>query len=194
MATNPICSVPNCGKTLYAKSLCRRHYERFRNHGDLLNPNETKPGDPQLFFETTVVTCTSAECLFWPFARVGRGYGHMWKDDRLVYVHRLACEAVHGHPPSKEHQAAHLCGRGHEGCVNPLHLSWKTSLANAADKYIHDTINHGERSGTAKLTDCEVRQIRALKGSKTQRQLASQFGVRRETISKIHRRETWTHI
>lgn len=49
------------------------------------------------------------------------------------------CQKAHGDPPSPKHDAAHSCGRGHEGCVNPNHLSWKTKKQNQADRITHGT-------------------------------------------------------
>lgn len=32
------------------------------------------------------------------------------------------CELVYGKPPMPKHQAAHNCGKGNLGCINPKHL------------------------------------------------------------------------
>ncbi len=193
MAVKPLCSVPKCCNHLYAKRLCRPHYMRFRSHGDFCL-DATKPGEALAYFENVVLPFRGLGCLTWPFAKTKRGYAKVTKDGKLQYVYRLACEVMNGPPPTPKHQAAHSCGKGHEGCVNPLHVSWKTRRANESDKLTHGTVGRGELCGTSKLTDDQVRQIRALKGSETQEEIASRFGVKREAISKIHRRETWFHI
>lgn len=194
MAKNRLCSISGCSKKHYAKGMCLQHYNRLRTHGDLVIKDRTPFGEPYLFYKEVVLNHRADECLKWPYSRTKRGYGKMWLDGKLQYVHRLACAEANGPAPSEDHQAAHSCGKGHEACVALAHLSWKTRLENECDKLTHGTIGRGELCGTSKLTEQEVKQIRALKGSVTQEEIASRFGVKREAISKIHRRETWFHI
>jgi len=112
----------------------------------------------------------------------------------LMLASRYVCELVRGKPPTPKHEAAHSCGKGHDGCIAPGHLSWKTATQNAADKLLHGTDPRGERCGTAKLTEGQVREIRSLKGTATQAELAIRYSVARETISLIHRRINWAWL
>lgn len=68
----------------------------------------------------------------------------MWIDGRTHTVSRLVCEYINGKAPSPEHEAAHNCGKGHEGCVNPLHMRWATRAENFSDKVIHGTSMRGK--------------------------------------------------
>jgi hypothetical protein len=136
----------------------------------------------------------SDECLIWPFCKSSKGYGRIWNAGKEVVVSRYVCELVHGSPPTPEHEAAHSCGNGDEGCVSPSHLSWKTSAGNAADKLSHGTHIRGERHASAKLTENEALAIMALKGADTQRNLAERFGVSRQAISKIHTGHNWAWL
>lgn len=64
-------------------------------------------------------------CLIWPFAREGRvGRGMLGHNGKSAWAHRLMCEMVRGPAPIDKPQAAHSCGNGDQGCVNPRHLSW----------------------------------------------------------------------
>jgi len=65
-------------------------------------------------------------CLIWPFARLNNGYGSTTRDGHFERAHRLMCEMIHGPAPAERPFAAHTCNRGHEGCVNPHHLVWKS--------------------------------------------------------------------
>ena len=132
------------------------------------------------------------DCLIWPFGRV-RGYGFFCYLNRMLYAHRFMCELVHGPAPTSRHQAAHSCGRGHDGCVNPKHLSWKTNGENQIDRRLHGTTN-AVRNRKKRLTVDQVSDILSLKGTMTQDQLAQKFNTCRRNIGAILSGKTWTHI
>lgn len=129
------------------------------------------------------------ECLTWPFGGCN-GYGNLSVNGQYHYAHRLMCELAHGPAPSPDHEAAHSCGRGHQKCVNPNHLSWKTRSENQLDRTAQGTRNTWSWRG--KLTQEQANQILALKGKKTQAELAKMFGVSRSNISFIHCGKAWT--
>jgi DNA-binding transcriptional regulator YiaG len=128
-------------------------------------------------------------CITWPLSRQ-RGYAIVGLNGKIFKAHRLMCELAHGAPPSPDYEAAHSCGRGHHGCVNPNHLSWKTRAENQQDRRRHNT--HGILSPTRfKLTEANIAEIRAKEGIETVTDLAARFGVTRSTIRQIHLRKTW---
>lgn len=130
-------------------------------------------------------------CLIWPFSRT-RGYGGFCYMGKHQVAHRFMCELVHGLPPSPEHHAAHSCGNGEDGCVNPWHLFWKTPSANSLDKRLHGTAYREGRNN--KLTPQQVLEIRGLRGKKTQDDLAEMFGVGRQNIGAILTGRSWTKL
>jgi len=133
------------------------------------------------------------DCLMWPLSR-GRGYGHVSVNGRVLKASRVMCELVNGPPPTPDHEAAHSCGNGHEGCVTPKHLSWKTRAGNQRDRRAHGTqaaILPG--ATTRKLTAENVAEIRSLAGLLTNTELAARFGVTRSTIRQILLRKTWVN-
>lgn len=134
------------------------------------------------------------ECLTWPFGNNETGYGFIRIDGRVIKASRAMCILAHGQPASPALQAAHSCGNGRMGCVNPRHLRWATQSENQADRVTHGTSNRGERCGSAVLTLADVVRIRALAGIERQRDLARQYGVAQATISKIQRGERWAWI
>lgn len=91
------------------------------------------------YFREVVVGYTGDDCLLWPFSKSNKGYGTINHDGRNLTVSRFLCAEVNGPPPTPDHVAAHSCGRGHTGCVNPRHLRWATRTENEADKIIHGT-------------------------------------------------------
>lgn len=189
-----ICSIENCGQKVKSRGWCSKHYQRWRFHRDPLFVTRTPPGDPQKFIDEVALNHVGVECLKWPYNRNPAGYGKITHNGKLEHVNRVVCEAVHGPAPTPEHEAAHSCGKGHEGCISPNHLSWKTPSENQQDKILHGTDNRGEKHPLAKLTEDDVRQIFSLKGKCTQQQIADQFGVDRRHVGLIHRGKTWRSL
>jgi hypothetical protein len=147
MATPRLCSIEGCGKPHEAHGWCGPHYKRWLRHGDPLAGRNTSPGEAERFFCEIVLAHEGDECLSWPYSRNTKGYGKVRLGRRSHIVSRLACELVHGPAKSPVYEAAHSCGNGHLGCVNPQHLSWKTRRENEADKFIHGTRSRGGAPG-----------------------------------------------
>jgi len=189
----PRCCIPECDRPTQALGWCSAHYRRWKKHGDPLD-GRTPPGVPERFLIDVVLRHAGADCLQWPYARTGSGYGNLMRDGRFAVVSRLVCEVVHGSPPSSEHQAAHSCGKGHEGCVAPQHLSWKMPIDNAADKDMHGTASVGEKNGQARLSEEDVAKIVELKGSASQGAIAERFGVSASLVGRILRGQAWRHV
>jgi hypothetical protein len=124
------------------------------------------------------------DCLIWPFSGP-RGYGHFKCNGKRSYAHRYMCTLIHGDPPSDKHQASHSCGRGHEGCVHPLHLSWKTQSENQLDRRIHGTTKRNGNGWAGKVTMAQAEEIRRLASTKTQDDLAEMFDTSRGNIQFI---------
>jgi hypothetical protein len=183
------CSVEICNNPAFARGYCGAHYQRMRRHGDPL-AGGTWSGDPMWFIHEVALHHTGDECLTWPFS-TNNGYGQIRIDGTMVLATRYVCELVNGPPPTPEHHAAHSCGKGHESCISPIHLDWKTPAENKADELLHGTRNRGERNGQAKITEPEAREILALQGKETRRYLSERFGVSPRTILQIHKGERW---
>lgn len=183
------CSIDGCDKPATARGWCDAHWARWKRNGHPLGGG-TAYGMPERFLREVVIPFTGTECLTWPYSRTSAGYGEIVQDGQVRYVHRLACEAVHGPPPTPHHTAAHGCGKGHEGCVSPHHLRWATQADNLADMALHGTQPRGER-GNAKLSSSDVLEIRRLKGAMPQTRIAARFGINPSTVSDIYRGKLW---
>lgn len=132
-------------------------------------------------------------CLKWPFGTDGKGYGSIGHESKLYKAHRMICILAHGQPPSPAFHAAHSCGRGNKGCVNPRHLSWKTPSENQQDSVRHGVYGKGV-GWVGKLKKTQVSEIKALVGRLTNLELGTLYGVHPETIAKIRRGETWKEV
>lgn len=123
----------------------------------------------------------------------GRGYGQFCLNGKMVRAHRVAYELEHGPIPQGMH-VCHTCDN--ESCVRPSHLFLGTHTDNMQDKTAKGRGNQpkGEAAGLAKLTEEQVREIRAryYAGGVRQVDLANEFGVAQTTISSVVRKLTWT--
>ncbi len=190
MATSRLCSIQGCCKPEKARGWCTAHYSRWKKHGDTGVTLVTFQGDPMKFIQDVALHYEGDDCLDWPFGKTG-GRGMIWRDGKHRVVAREICTMVHGEPPHPSYQAAHSCGRGHEGCCTKKHLRWATSAENKADQILHGTSNHGERSNSAKITREDVLAIRALKGTVSGRELALRYGVSFSHICSIQTNKCW---
>lgn len=123
-------------------------------------------------------------CLIWPFARSDTGYAVFGQPMRKV--HRLMCEHRHGPAPTPEHHAAHTCDRGHDGCVNPWHVEWKTASDNQYDRH-----KDGIQKPRWKLTPDQAKEIRELKGLEHTKDTAARYGIRESNVRLIQTGKTW---
>jgi|SRR5882762_531005 len=106
-----------------------------------------------------------------------------------TYVHVLVTMAFHGPRPA-EHQVAHddgVTSHNHE-----TNLSWKTVKANHADKRRHGTHLQGEDHYGHRLTEREVKEIRADRRSTPS--VARAYGMSRTAIQQVRNRSTWKHV
>ena len=123
-------------------------------------------------------------CLIWPFGRNRNGYGCIGREGKYIYVHRYICELVNGPSPADDYQVLHSCGRGHDGCVNPRHLSWGTPTENQLDR---DSVGRPR----TKLTPEQAAEIRDLKGLEHVVETARRFGVTEANVRQIQSGKTW---
>ena len=122
--------------------------------------------------------CTLWEGCFSTNKEKGLGalYGHVRFNKRMVKVHRLAYEAVHG-PLAPGMHVLHRCDV--MLCTNPAHLRAGTNDENHADKARKDR-------GKKRLTADKAREIHSLvKSGVLQHEAARRFNVQQSTVSRI---------
>ncbi len=136
-------------------------------------------------------------CILWTGGKVPKGYGTISLGgeiaDQHAYAHRVAWELARGPIPPGLH-VLHKCDI--PGCVAIDHLFLGTNAENVADMMSKGRGPNGERSGSAKLTEEKVREIRDryAAGETDQHNLANEYGVGHANISAIVLRKTWKHI
>lgn len=110
------------------------------------------------------------------------------------YIHALVLEAFVGLRPSG-YECLHYDGNHSNNYV--LNLRWGTHRENVEDAMRHGTFNHmvGSDHIMAKLAEADVIEIkRQIKLGIFQRDIAKQFGVKQQQISKINTGKRWGHL
>lgn len=182
-----ICSVDGCRKPVHCRSLCGMHYRRQWEHGDV-NVTLIKSPGTLLAWCDAHADYSEDDCLIWPFAREAKGYGLITVKGKTYNASRYLCILSKGEPPEPQMDAAHICGNGHLGCVNPSHLYWASKKQNSADR-----IRHGTNG--MKLTPDEVRGIRArFESGDRAVDIANDYGVSWSLVYQIGRRKVWRGI
>lgn len=136
------------------------------------------------------------ECWPWLGAKRKKGHGVFFVDGKVVCcTHAALFLDSRPRPSGKNNYALHSCDN--PPCVNPAHLRWGTCGENLTEAYDRglkprDSGVRGERIGTSKLTEDEVRLILTspLNGAAIGRML----GVAKTTVSDIRRGRRWQHI
>lgn len=105
-------------------------------------------------------------------------------------VHRLVLEAFVGiRPPGGV--CRHFPDRNPaNNCL--LNLRWGTQKQNGEDMTVHGTSAKGSRNGASKLTELNVRDIRALRDAGASiKEIAARFSVSRVTANEICAGRRW---
>lgn len=142
------------------------------------------PGNSKLlhWIRDVALPYQGEDCLIFPFGRSRDGYASIGRAGKNTKVHRLICQRIHGDPPTPKHHAAHSCNNGHNGCVNPRHLRWKTPGENHKEAKPHPRY---------KLNEQQVAEIRQLRGAEKPHVTAGRYGVTEATIRKIQNGTNW---
>jgi len=135
-------------------------------------------------------------CWIWTGNRaVKLPYGRIRFHGKMMPAHR-ASWLLHRGPIPDALWVLHSCDN--PPCVNPSHLFLGTALDNARDKVTKGRgsfivpDNSGTNNGHAKLTESDVREIRARRAAgETLRSIGDRFGICNQNVSFIAARRTW---
>jgi hypothetical protein len=134
-------------------------------------------------------------CWIWTASRVPAGYGQFYFNHRPRGAHIFAYLLTYGDLPPDMPHVLHQCDGAAVGCVRPSHLMAGTQTSNVADMVSKGRQQRGERSGKARLTETQVREIRAkYRDGVRVKDLATEYHVVHSAISSIISRRKWGHI
>jgi len=128
-------------------------------------------------------------CYVWTGAIYPNGYGQISVNRRMQLAHRVSWEMANGPIPEGQF-VCHRCDT--RACVNPDHLFIGTRRENVDDMLAKGRQGHGESHGNAVLTDDIVRRVRAAKGPQVD--IAKQFNISKQQVSRIIRGDRWAHV
>jgi hypothetical protein len=148
----------------------------------------------------------TSDCILttWPRQPSGYGTGYPIQGAEKWSAHRWAWTQARGPIPVGLF-VLHRCDNPPCVRVTPLrpdgtpdpddHLFIGTARDNHADMAAKGREARGERNGRARLSEADVRSIRAaLRSGGAQRALARSFGVATSTIHDIATGRRWTHV
>lgn len=137
----------------------------------------------------------SATCWLWTGGKAGAGYGTFRISRpvrRYAYAHRLALERKIGRELIQGEYAMHSCDT--PACVNPTHLSVGDQFRNMGDAASKGRIARGTSVGGSRLTEQEVKEIRALLAVTDGVSIARRYGVSNATIYNIKSGKSWSWV
>lgn len=106
-------------------------------------------------------------------------------------LHWLVAEAFHGPRP---HGKDVLHGDGNKLNCTKGNLRYGYPKENSEDAIEHGHQVRGERQGSSRFTEAQIREIHALRGKMFQRDIAIKFGTSRQYIVAIHNGRSWGHV
>lgn len=131
-------------------------------------------------------------CWLWTGAMNAKGYGVFdarLNGQKFWRAHRYAWALENGKIPD-DMFVCHECDN--RWCVNPAHLFLGTVQDNHRDAMSKGRHTHGEMTGSSKLTEDQVREIRSAHG--TDAELAELYGVHPTQILGIRNGSKWRHL
>ncbi len=145
-----ICIGKDCDREQVARSMCKKHWRRWRNGKDINEKTWCEKTTKERFFEKVD---KSGDCWLWTGGTRGNDdlqYGTTWVDGKHESAHRYSWVLHNGEIPSggdcRGMCVCHTCDT--PLCVNPDHLFLGTHTDNMRDK-----IDKG-RCGNKNKTHC----------------------------------------
>ena len=129
------CALTECHRPYYARTFCRRHYEKARAAGAI----PPRPTVQERFWEKVNKSgdnpsrkAAPGRCWEWTGSATPAGYGQFWVDNVGLYAHRVAMEWDTGSRIAPGMEVDHLCHNPR--CVRPGHLRVVPHAANMQNR------------------------------------------------------------
>lgn len=195
------CSAYKCTNSTYATGLCKRHYDksyRYKKNGNRISiqPKRLSFADRDAIKRRLMwnMEISKSGCWNWLLSS-HNGYGLIRIDNKLYKVPRVSMHIFNGFDLSSKLEICHHCDN--PPCFNPDHLFAGTRKDNMQDALRKGRLKpkKGRDSPLLKLTDRQVREIRALlKDGVPKAKIAKIFNISRTTVKCIGRREAYDFV
>ena len=191
------CTTEWCGESADAKGLCHACADWSRRNGGADPTNRRyRYGRTGADIMTMVLAIepdhvTGCRIVDGVFGTNGQGYPNASVNGKLQSITRVVLSEKLGRKLAPEMKACHTCDT--PSCASPDHLWEGTHQDNMNDRDAKGRNARGERTSVAKLTDDDVRMIRATY-DRNSAELSDMYGVTQATIMKVVNRKSWTHV
>jgi hypothetical protein len=152
----------------------------------------TRPGEARAWLEGFIAAfeagAYSEQCVLWPFT-CNRGYAQIGTSGERR-VTRIIVERLIGQPLAHGEMVCHSCDV--RQCINPAHLFVGTAQDNVDDMVRKGRQAYGSRIASARLSETDVRTIRALGRYMSAAGLAQRFEVSPSHVYSIVRGRFWS--
>jgi len=174
-----ICSFEECERKLYARGICRGHYDQWYTGLTLAPISNPLPAGTR--YLSYVDKRGDDECWPWKGGVDADGYGRFSLNGRYNRAHRLMLEFETGR---KGQCALHSCDN--PPCVNPRHLRWGTHADNVADRVAKGRDYKGSRSGGYRHPASVVNVARILLSRGIRKATVGRYlGISKSSVDKI---------
>jgi hypothetical protein len=117
------------------------------------------------------------------------GYPRKQINGKRQNIHRIFYEKYKGPIPQGLY-VLHTCDT--PACINPNHLFLGTHDDNMQDMVKKRRSTCGEKHPNVKLTEAQVLEIRSMSG--TQQEIADEYGISHQNVSRIKNYHRWGHL
>lgn len=184
------CAQVGCVRPAKSRQFCVTHYEYRRRRGEFAG---VAPGVPvEQRYEAYIDRSAGQDaCHLWTGSVNDDGYALLKIDGKTRQVHRWAYQRF-VRPLSPGEVVRHTCDT--PACHNRSHWRSGTQADNMRDCVERGRFadNRGSRNPRAKLTEADVRVIRAARESVSA--LARRYGVSRFAVRQARSGSTWSHV
>lgn len=181
------CKLVGCFKSSYCKDLCKAHYNKLREYGDVRHNGRLSRRKP-IRFRVSADGCF--ECT--SHLLNSSGYPEYHFNGKKTTVYKYIYEECFGHVEDGK-IVRHKCDN--RLCINPEHLLVGTHIDNMRDMTSRNRQCKGVDSPFAKLNEKDVKKIRELFDEDlSNTKIADLFNVSRTTIYYIRKGKTWRHV
>lgn len=184
------CKIDGCSKPAARRGWCHMHHSRWRSNGDPLATQIGPWDEPAADRLARNSQRMPNGCIVWTGAKDKDGYGKFNKKGWPGRAHRAAYAVTHG-PIPQGAMVRHTCDN--PPCINPDHLRIGNALDNATDRVQRDRFDKtNPRYNRVRLSMEAAQEIRAkYRAGARQRDLAQQYGVGRDQISRVVNNLNW---